>query len=299
MRRASDVTPSHVGVPGESRFLDVGDVTLHTVVAGPEDGEPVVLLHGFPEFWYGWHEYLEPLSEAGYRVIVPDQRGYHRSEKPAAVSAYHPDRLAADVSGLLDALEVEAAHVVGHDWGALVAWWLGLHDPDRIRTLSVLNVPHPSAFRRALTRDPRQLLKSWYAGFFQLPRVPELVARAGNWRVLTDVLERTSRPETFDCGDFERYRTAWAVDGAYRSMVNWYRAIARANPTPRTTRVTPPTLVLWGAQDDFLQESLAADSAAYCAQSRLVVLDDATHWLHHEEPARVSDELTRQFQSGV
>jgi pimeloyl-ACP methyl ester carboxylesterase len=297
LRRASDLTPSRVGVPGTSRFVDVGDVRLHTVLAGPEDGEPVVLLHGFPEFWYGWHAYLEPLANAGYRVVVPDQRGYHRSEKPTSVSAYHPDRLAGDVCGLLDALDIQDAHLVGHDWGALVGWWVGLHTPERLRTLSILNVPHPTAFRRSLTRNPRQLLRSWYAGFFQLPRVPELLAPAGNWRVLTDVLEQTSRPGTFDETDFERYRTAWGVDAAYRSMVNWYRAMGRANPRPRTERVTPPTLVLWGANDDFLLESLAAESAAYCATSRLVVLDDATHWLHHEEPDRVLAELTRQFRT--
>ncbi|WP_144903761.1 alpha/beta fold hydrolase [Halobellus captivus] len=306
--------PETVGIDADSRFVDidvesrfddadtdsrrgrVDGVTLHVVVAGPEDGEPVVLLHGFPECWYGWHEYVEPLTAAGYRVIVPDQRGYNASDKPSAVGAYHLDSLAGDVSGLLDAFDIGTAHLVGHDWGAYVAWWVGLHAPERVRTLSVLNVPHPTVFRRALTRNPRQMLRSWYVLFFQLPRLPETLARAGDWRTLTTLFERSSRPGTFDETDFERYRTAWEVEGAYRSMLNWYRAIVRADPRPATTRVRPPTLVLWGANDDFLLESLATESSGYCESGRLVVLDDATHWLHHEFPDRVLDELTTHFE---
>ncbi|WP_394324870.1 alpha/beta fold hydrolase [Halobellus rufus] len=298
MSMSTGLLASDVGVDADSRFVDVGEVTLHVVDAGPETGEPVVLLHGFPECWYGWHEYVEPLAEAGYRVLVPDQRGYNASEKPTDVGAYHVDSLAGDVTGLLDALGVDDAHLVGHDWGAYVAWWVGLHAPDRLRTLSILNVPHPTAFRRALTRDPRQMLRSWYVLFFQLPYLPERLARTGNWRVLTDLFERSSRPGTFDEADLDRYRTAWAVEGAYRSMLNWYRAIVRANSRPRTTRVETPTLVLWGANDDFLLESLADESVRFCESGRLVTLDDATHWLHHEFPDRILNELTDQFELG-
>jgi pimeloyl-ACP methyl ester carboxylesterase len=292
------LTHSQVDVAGTAEFVDVGDVTLHTVVAGPEDGEPIVLLHGFPECWYGWHDYLDPLASAGYRVIVPDQRGYNRSDKPDPVSAYRPDALAGDIVGLLDAIDAPDAHVVGHDWGALVAWWLSLHDPDRVRTLSILNVPHPTAFRRALGSDPRQLLRSWYAIFFQLPRLPEATARRNDWQVAVDSMADTSRPGTFSETDFDRYRQAWSVAGAYRSMVNWYRAVVRTNARPRRRRVEPPTLVLWGADDTFLRRSLAEQSETYCDDGRLVVWDEATHWLHHEYPDRVRDELTRQFAVG-
>lgn len=293
------LTRSAVGAPGAAEFVDVGGVSLHTVVAGPADGEPVVLLHGFPECWYGWHEYLDPLASAGYRVIAPDQRGYNRSDKPGPVSAYRPGALAGDVVGLLDAIDAPDAHVVGHDWGALVAWWLALHDPDRVRTLSILNVPHPTAFRRALLSDPRQLLRSWYAVFFQLPWLPEAVARRNDWQAVVDSMAETSRPETFSGTDFDRYRRAWRVEGAYRSMVNWYRAVVRTDARPRRRRVDPPTVVLWGADDAFLRESLAAKSEAYCENGRLVVCEGATHWLHHEHPDRVLDELTRQFSIGA
>ncbi|ADQ66509.1 hydrolase or acyltransferase of alpha/beta superfamily protein [Halogeometricum borinquense DSM 11551] len=289
------VTPEVLQIRGESQFVEVGNVELHVVTAGPKDGEPVVLLHGFPEFWYAWHEFLGPLADEGYRVIVPDQRGYHLSDKPEAVDAYHPDELADDVLGLLDALDLSDAHLVGHDWGAFVAWWVGLHAPDRLRTLSVLNVPHPTAFRHALSNDWEQRLKSWYVLFFQLPKIPEALAKMGEYRTLCDLMRRSSQPGTFNEADFDCYRAAWSRPGAYRSMVNWYRAIARANPRPKTERVGVPTLVLWGAKDAFLTRSLALQSVEYCENSHLVVLDDATHWIQHEEPVRVQRELTDHF----
>ncbi|MBB6647183.1 alpha/beta fold hydrolase [Halobellus ruber] len=287
--------PSETDCPGTSRSVDVGEVRLHTVVAGPDDGEPVVLLHGFPECWYAWHDIVEPLAAAGYRVFAPDQRGYNRSDKPEAVSAYHPDALAGDVSGLLGAVAAADAHVVGHDWGALVGRWLALHTPGRVRTLSALNVPHPAVPRRAVLTDPRQLLRSWYGGFFQLPRLPEFLARRNDWRRAVASMADTSRPEAFDATDFERYRRAWAVPDAFRSMIHWYRVVFRANARPRRRRVDPSTLVLWGAEDAFLRRPLAAKSSAYCDDGRLVLWEDATHWLHHEHPERVADELTRRF----
>ena len=289
--------PEQTEAPGSAEFVDVGEVALHTVVAGPNDGEPVVLLHGFPECWYAWHDLIGLLAAAGYRVVVPDQRGYNRSDKPDPVSAYRIDVLAGDVSGLIDAIGADDAHIVGHDWGALVAWWLGLHDLDRVRTLSALNVPHPAVFRRALLTDPRQLIRSWYGLLFQLPWLPEALARRNDWRAAVRSMADTSRPGAFDAVDFDRYRRAWAVESAYRSMVHWYRAAVRANTRPRRQWVAPPTLVLWGAEDAFLRRSLAAKSESYCDNGRLVVWDDATHWLHHEHPERVVDELTTQFDA--
>jgi len=288
--------PASVDAPGTAEFVDAGEVDLHAVVAGPDDGEPVVLLHGFPECWYAWHDLIGPLAAAGYRVVAPDQRGYNRSDKPNPVSAYRVDALAGDVSGLLDAIGADDAHIVGHDWGALVAWWLALHDPDRVRSLSALNVPHPTVLRRALVTDPRQLLRSWYGVVFQLPWVPEALARRDDWRVAVASMANTSRPGAFSAADFDRYLRAWRVAGAFRSMLHWYRAAVRTDTRPRRSRVAPPTLVLWGAEDTFLRRRLAAKSESYCDRGRLVVWDDATHWLHHEHPGRVVDELTRQFE---
>ena len=278
-------------VPGESGYFDVGDVRLHAVTAGPEDGPLVVLLHGFPEFWYGWAEHVRGFADAGYRVAVPDQRGYNRSDKPPDVAAYRPPELAGDLVGLIDALGHSSAHVVGHDWGAMVAWWTALAHPDRVDRLVPANVPHPTVFRRTLKRSWEQRLRSWYAAFFQLPRVPERLARAGNWRLVVESMRRTSRPGTFSAADFERYRAAWSRPDAYRSMLNWYRATVRYRDEPPRERVTVPTLVVWGARDRFLARSMARESAEACDNGRLALFPDATHWVHHEESVRVADRI--------
>lgn len=278
-------------VPGESKFVDANGVRLHVVEAGPTDGKLLVLLHGFPEFWYGWHETLETLANAGYRVVVPDQRGYNLSEKPDDVGAYHVDELAADVVGLLDAYDREEAAVAGHDWGAAVGWWLALHYADRLSEFVAVNVPHPTVFERTLRNSWRQRLKSWYVLGFQLPWLPERVASLGNWQPLVRGMRGSSRPGTFSSMDFDRYRRAWSRDGAFSAMVNWYRAIVRDRPTPLSNAVEVPTLLIWGADDEFLERSMAHDSVEFCEDGRLLVREEATHWIVHEEPVRVAREI--------
>ena len=280
---------------GESAVLDGDGVRLHAVRAGPPDGPLALLLHGFPEFWYCWHEQIQPLAEAGYRVVVPDQRGYNASETPAGVDAYRIDALARDVTALIDAHGRESAHVVGHDWGAAVGWWTALHHPERVRTLTAGNVPHPSVMTEELRRSWRQRLRSWYVLAFQVPALPEWVARAGDWRLLTRSMRRSSLPGTFDEADFERYRAAWSRPGAFGAMLNWYRAVVRERPTPARETVEPPTLVVWGARDGFLARSMAPRSVERCRDGRLETLADATHWVHHERPERLCRLLRGQF----
>ncbi|WP_318568902.1 alpha/beta hydrolase [Salinigranum marinum] len=275
----------------ESAYVDVGDVTLHTVVAGPEDGPPVVLLHGFPECWYGWHRQIRPLADAGFRVLVPDQRGYNLSAKPGGVDAYGIDYLAGDVVGLLSELGYDEVALVGHDWGAAVAWWTALHHPDRLGRVVALNVPHPTVFERTLRRNPRQQLKSWYVLFFQLPSLPERIARLNDWAIPTRALRDSARPGTFSATDLDRYRTAWSQSGAYAAMVNWYRAIVRERPTPREERVRVPTRILWGARDQFLERSMARESLDFCDEGSLRYFEEATHWVQHEEATAVAEEL--------
>ena len=283
----SDEIPE--GVPGRSRTVETNGVRLHVVEAGPEDGKLLVLLHGFPEFWYGWHETIAPLANAGYRVVVPDQRGYNLSEKPPDVADYRIDELARDVVGLIDTYGRDEAAVAGHDWGAAVGWWLALHHADRVSELVAVNVPHPTVFERALRNSWRQRRKSWYVLAFQLPKVPEAVMRAGNWRLGVRSLRETSNPGTFGEDDFRRYRRAWGREGAFEAMVNWYRAIVRDRPEPDHPLVTVPTLVIWGANDPFLEKRLAGASLEHCADGRLRTIDDATHWVIHEDPHRVAE----------
>jgi len=277
------------GVPGESRYVDVGDVRLHVIDAGPIDGKPVLLLHGFPEFWYGWHGSVRPLADAGYRVLVPDQRGYNLSDRPAAVSAYRLPAIGGDALSLIDATGREAAAVVGHDWGGGVGWWLAATHPDRVTELVAVNAPHPSVFLRTLRRSWRQRLDSWYAAAFQLPWLPERLAGLRNGALAARGLRDTSRPGTFTETDLDRYREAWGRPGTLRGMINWYRAAARDRPDLDGAEVGVPTLVLWGARDAFLARSMAHESVECCTAGRLKVFDEATHWVHHEEPVRVTE----------
>jgi pimeloyl-ACP methyl ester carboxylesterase len=268
-------------------YLDVGDVRLHVVAVGPEAGPLVVLLHGFPEFWFGWRRQLPALAAAGYRVLAPDQRGYNLSDKPRGVAAYALERLAGDVLGLIRAVGREEAILIGHDWGAAVAWWVAARHPERVHKLVILNVPHPQVMRRALRRRPEQLLRSWYVFFVQLPWLPEALLRLGRWAALRGALTGSSRPGTFD-GTLPFYSRAWSQPGALTAALNWYRAAARHPPSaPKPLRVRVPTLILWGERDRFLSRRLAQPSLALCDAGELVFLD-ATHWVQHEEAERVN-----------
>lgn len=275
----------------ESVVLTNG-IRLHLVQAGPRDGPPVILLHGFPEPWFTWQKQVGPLAAAGYRVLAPDQRGYNTSDRPDSVSAYALDTLAADVLGLIEANGWAKVRLVGHDWGGVVAWWVATRYPERLEQLVILNAPHPVGFRRFLRSHPRQLLRSWYTFYFQIPRLPEALFRWGNWRLLSRALRRSSRSGTFTEADLDRYRIAWSQPGAIKAMIHWYRAAMRFRPViPVDLQVRVPTLIIWGKQDRFLDSELARSSAAFCEQGRLEFLETATHWVQHEEPERVNQLL--------
>ncbi len=275
----------------ESEFRDVNGIRMHVGVAGPVDGPLVVLLHGFPEFWYGWHHQIRPLVEAGFRVLVPDQRGYNLSERPPAVADYRISLLAGDIRELIASEGRESACVVGHDWGAMVAWYLACAHPQCVNALVVCNVPHPSAFRKLAPRRWRQIKKSWYALFFQLPWLPEWMLEAGHFRSFRAVLAKDARPGSFTETDLWRYRSAWQRSGGVGGMVNWYRSAVRHRETPQQSRVAAPTLILWGVHDSYLIAELAEASLEYCEQGRLVWFDEASHWLHHEFPDEVTQHI--------
>ncbi len=273
-----------------------GAVTLHAVAAGPENGPVALLLHGFPEFWYSWHKQIDPLAAAGFRVIVPDQRGYNLSSKPSGVKSYALTELVSDVIAIADQLGQERIFLAGHDWGAAVAWSVALLHPDRVAKLAILNVPHPSVMQRYLMKNRCQLRKSWYMFFFQLPFLPEAFLGMRNSRNGVASLVGSSRPGTFSPDDLAQYRAAWSQPGALTSMINWYRAAFRyRTPFPdRTVRV--PTRILWGVGDAFLMVEMAQESLKYCIQAELVTFPDASHWLQHEQPARVSQLLIDFFR---
>jgi epoxide hydrolase 4 len=274
-----------------------GAIQLHAVAAGPPDGPVVVLLHGFPEFWYSWHQQIEPLASAGFRVIVPDQRGYHKSSKPRGIASYSLSHLTSDVLAIADQLGQEHIFLAGHDWGGAVAWSVALMHPQRIAKLAILNVPHPSVMRRYLNTNRRQLRRSWYMFFFQLPWLPEAFFSAFRFRLGIRSLVRSSRPNTFSPEDLAQYRVAWSEAGALTAMINWYRAAARFRSKFPDSTVHVPTRILWGERDAFLVSEMAHDSLGYCDSAELYTFANASHWLQHEESARVSELLIDFFRN--
>jgi epoxide hydrolase 4 len=268
----------------------VNGVTLHTVEAG-EPGSPLVLLlHGFPEFWWAWRRQITPLAEAGYHVVAPDLRGYNSSDVPHGLRAYHLDVLAGDVAALADAHGADRFHVVGHDWGAVISWWVAARHPRRVQRLVVMDGPHPDTVLRQVITHPTQAVRSSYAAFFQLPRGPEAVLGTARFAGLRTALRTTSRRGAFPPADLAHYVRAWSHPGSLTGMLNYYRALRLRKPGT-ASRITSPTLVLWGENDQFLGLHLARRGLALCDQGRLVVLGGATHWLHHEQPDRVTAEI--------
>ncbi len=273
-------------------FVEVNGVTLHCASAGPEDGPLVVLLHGFPEFWFGWRDFFRPLAERGFRVVAPDQRGYNLSTKPEGVEAYRLSVAAADIFALASAAGRARFHVVGHDWGALVAWTMAELEPRRLISATMIQAAHPAVWLKAMREDPTQRYKSRYVQFVRMPWLSEMSLKLGDYAALARAFKSSARPQAFSAEVLDVYREAWRRPGALTGMLNWYRALfvdEIAVPQPKS--LTPPTLMLWGDNDEFAVPKLADASLALCARGRLLRRPKATHWIIHDEPEFVRDAL--------
>ena len=280
----------------------VNGVRLHYVQAG--QGPLVVLLHGFPEFWYGWRLQIPALAAAGYRVIAPDMRGYNLSEKPPTVADYRMEALTSDVAALIRHAGEENTVVVGHDWGGAVAWETAIRLPQVVRRLVVLNAPHPAAMLREL-RTVEQLRRSWYMFFFQLPWLPEALARLSGYSALEAVFRRDpTRAGAYSDEDIRLYRQAAARPGALTGAINYYRALFRQAPAEalRGMRALPtitvPTLLIWGMRDRYLGPRLLNGLDQWVANLRVERLPDASHWVMADEPQRVNDLLLGFLRDG-
>lgn len=261
-------------------------------------GPPVVLLHGFPDSAHSWRYQMPALADAGFRVIAPSLRGYGRSTRPSGVGAYHLDRLADDVRGLARALGAERlAALVGHDWGGAIGWKLASQYPELMERLIVLNAPHPGAFAREL-RSPRQMARSAYAAFFQIPWLPELVLSAGEFRLVRRALERSVRREgALRSEDWARLRDALAEPGALTAALNYYRAagrrlvLGRARGSRAHGPIDVPVLLLWGERDPFLGARLTEGLDRWISRLSVRRVPEAGHWVHWDAPETVTEEL--------
>ena len=272
-------------------YAEVGGAQLHYVEAG--NGPLVVLLHGFPEFWYGWREQIAPLANAGFRVVAPDLRGYNLSSKPNEFDDYTADKIADDVRGLINELGAESAMVVGHDWGGTAAWTLAMNHPEVVDRLVILNAAHPRKLNEGL-RNPRQLLRTWYFFYFQLAGLPERRAARNGWQFFKGFL-RDARPP-YTKRETDRYVEAWSQPGAVKAMIDYYRAAVRLGSKQEVHTISAPTLVIWGQGDRYLGPTLAEPHHEDVPNlDRVVRLPNASHWVHHDEAEKVNDLLVDFF----
>ncbi len=279
------------------RYIETNGIKLHVVEAGPENGPMILFLHGFPEFWYAWRKQIDYFAERGYLVVCPDQRGYNLSDKPQGIAAYKIDELAKDAVGLIDAYGRDRIFLVGHDWGAAVSWWVSLKYPERIERLVIMNVPHPLVFRKHLFGNQKQMERSWYIFYFQLPGAVEAFASANDYAWPVNLLVETSRPGAFLPEELEKYREAFKQPDAFSSMVNWYRAAIQApSKPPADFRIKMPTLVLWGVNDVAIIPEQADDTMAFLDNGRLVKFENCSHWIEHEEAPAINPMIDEFFK---
>ncbi|TVT28244.1 alpha/beta hydrolase [Salinicoccus cyprini] len=281
----------------EFEYIQTNGIQLHVAVSGPEDGELVVLLHGFPEFWFSWRKQIRVLAGAGYRVVAPDQRGYNKSDKPEGKNAYSINKLEQDIAGLIEYYGYDNAAVIGHDWGGGVAWQLAGTHPEKVNRLVVLNMPHPAAFPKVLAKTPSQGLRSSYMLFFQIPMLPEKIMSSKDYAYMAQALVQTSRKGTFTEDDLDAYRIAWARPRALTSMLNWYRALpANMKHIPKHT-IEMPVKIIWGTGDQFLSKKLAEESLKYASSSSVEWVEEGTHWVHQEQPEYVNEQILQFLDS--
>jgi len=227
---------------------------------------------------------------------MPDQRGYNLSDKPQGIANYDVDKLSDDVVALAAHYTKLPFRLVGHDWGAVAAWWTATRHPELLRTLCVLNCPHPAVWRDAMDNDPVQRKASWYVRAFSLPWLPEFMMRSANYRALVGAIRSAKRPVSD--ADIELYRKAWAQPGALTATINWYRAILRHKFAPIAPgSIALPVHIIWGEQDIYARPALAEASKALCADATLTYLPEATHWVAHDEPERVTALLLNALKS--
>lgn len=271
-------------------FATVNGVRMHYVEAGT--GDCVLFLHGFPQSWYAWRHQLGALADR-YRVAAPDLRGYNETDRRPP---YDTDTLVADVLALMDRLGERRVHLVGHDWGGVLAWLVAAYYPDRVRTLTVCNAPHPAVFRRAIWQ-PRQLLRSFYIFLFQVPWLPERLLASRSYHRLARFIINDTRPGTFTREDVRFMLASWRRQGL-GGGIDWYRAAFRRprmlRPTPR---VTVPALLIWGEDDAALGVETIRGTEKHAAHLRVELLANVSHWVQEEEPEAVTA-LIRQHIGG-
>lgn len=263
---------------------------LEFLVDEAGEGDKVaLLLHGFPESRRCWRHQLPALARLGWHAVAPDLRGYGGSSRPKHRAAYRIEHLVGDAAALFDALGAKQRLLIGHDWGGMVAWAFAIRRARPLDGLVILNAPYPSAYARIARRPGKQLLRSWYVLFFQLPWLPERLFGSHRAKRLARAIARSAKkPETFPRGVMEHYRDNASRPGALTAMLNYYRANLSMRELARGRGVDAPTLLLWGEQDTALGPELVQPTMSYVDDLAIQRFPQVSHWLPEEAPAEVN-----------
>jgi len=284
------------GEPWEHHVITTNGIRMHYVTQG--QGELIVLLHGFPEFWYSWRLQIPFLAAHGYRVVAPDLRGYNDSEKPA--HGYDIPTLLRDIAGLIEALGEQKAIIVGHDWGGVLAWQFAFEYPDLTSRLVVLNAPHPKAMQREM-RTFKQLRKSWYVFAFQVPRLPEyLLLRKQASMIGRMLLSSAVQKAAFPPEAIAQYQQAFSKPGVATAALNYYRRLFRRGPRGQGThtgQISAPTLLIWGEQDIALGIALTYNLERWVPRLQVRRIPASGHWVQQERPDQVNQYLLEFLQT--
>jgi pimeloyl-ACP methyl ester carboxylesterase len=282
----------------EHQFVITNRIRLHYVTQG--EGDLVILLHGFPEFWYSWRHQIPALSRH-FKVVVPDLRGYNYSDKP--LTGYDLDTLSEDIRGLIQGLGYKTAHIAGHDWGGAIAWHLAQKFPQVLNRLAILNAPHPQKFIQALSSNIDQIRRSWYLFAFQIPAIPEWIIQQNLKNFVLDIFRNQAvRKGAFTAEDNQIYQEALEKPGVLASALNYYRNFfnpqqwLQQSISP-TSPIDVPTLILWGEDDSFLSKQLTEGMEKLIkAPFKLKFIPQCGHWIQQEVPQTVNRELVNFFR---
>jgi pimeloyl-ACP methyl ester carboxylesterase len=274
-------------------YIITNGVKLHYVTQG--DGKLMLMLHGFPEFWYSWRHQI-PEFARDYKVVALDLRGYNDSDKPKDVSAYQITELVNDIKGVIQGLGDETCVLVGHDWGGMIAWYVAYTYPELVDQLIVMNIPHPAKFAEAFRRNPQQLLRSWYIFFFQLPLLPEWLFQWDDYRLIaSSFIDMAIDKDAFSDADLNAYKDAAAKRDALTAMLNYYRNVFPGLWNQRQWGILPiPTLMIWGENDTALGKELTYNTKDYVADLQIRYIPNCSHWVQQEQPQLVNQYM-REF----
>jgi pimeloyl-ACP methyl ester carboxylesterase len=275
----------------ETVMVEIGELSFEVDCCG-EGGKLALCLHGFPENNFSWRKQLPVLADMGYKVWAPNLRGYGNSYKPAKVSDYSIEKLLNDIVGLIDASDSDEVTIIAHDWGGILAWIFASRELKPLKSLVIMNCPHPVAFKRGL--NLRQLLMSWYMYFFQIPFLPEWYLGRNNAMPIRRMLEKTSvNSDMFPQKVTEVYRKHAAQNGTLTAMINYYRALFRYPPKMTNAdssgeKITVPTLLIWGEQDLALSKDLALKTSEFVVDLQTKFIPNGSHWIQQDCPEEVN-----------